>query len=141
MKNLRISVNGISYDVEVGDMTECPVKVIVNGKNYDVLLEDQAVTSVTATPKPVVTKPIAPAPKPVTSVPTGARLLRAPMPGTILDIAVKAGDKVTRGQLICALEAMKMKNAIKSPVDGVIAAVNVECGQKVAYNDLIVSFE
>jgi biotin carboxyl carrier protein len=58
-----------------------------------------------------------------------------------LDMSVKAGDKVTRGQLICALEAMKMKNAIKSSIDGVIASVNVVSGQKVAYNDVIVSYE
>jgi biotin carboxyl carrier protein len=63
------------------------------------------------------------------------------MPGLIIDVCVKPGDKVTRGQHMMALEAMKMKNSIRSPRDAVIASVAVADQQKVAYNDLLVTFE
>ncbi len=63
------------------------------------------------------------------------------MPGTILDIAVKVGETVKYGQQLCALEAMKMKNAIRTPKDGVIASVNVNEGQTVAYGTLLFTLE
>lgn len=66
--------------------------------------------------------------------------IRAPMPGNILDITVKPGDKVSIRQRLCSLEAMKMKNAIHSPQDGVIASVEVAEGQAVAYGDVLFTF-
>jgi biotin carboxyl carrier protein len=67
--------------------------------------------------------------------------LRSPMPGTILDINVKVGDKVARGQQLCSLEAMKMKSAVRSPREGIISCVEVTDGQKVAFGDLLFRFE
>jgi glutaconyl-CoA/methylmalonyl-CoA decarboxylase subunit gamma len=63
------------------------------------------------------------------------------MPGTILGIAVKSGDKVTRGQLLCYLEAMKMKSAIRSPREGIIATVDVTDGLKVPYGQILFRYE
>jgi biotin carboxyl carrier protein len=71
----------------------------------------------------------------------GGSGVRAPMPGTIVQVNVQAGDKVTRGQQLVSLEAMKMKNAIRAPQDAVVKAVLVGEGQKVQYNDMLVSFE
>jgi biotin carboxyl carrier protein len=62
------------------------------------------------------------------------------MPGVIQAVEVKAGDEVKRGQTVVVLDAMKMKNAIKSPRDGVIAEVSVEIGQSVSYGDVLVKF-
>jgi biotin carboxyl carrier protein len=67
-------------------------------------------------------------------------VLTAPMPGVILDIAVKPGDKVAYGGMLCALEAMKMKNAIRANHELVIASVEVQEGQKVAYGDVLFRF-
>jgi biotin carboxyl carrier protein len=66
--------------------------------------------------------------------------IMAPMPGVIQAVEVKAGDEVKRGQTVVVLDAMKMKNAIKSPRDGVIAEVSVEIGQSVSYGDVLVKF-
>jgi biotin carboxyl carrier protein len=63
------------------------------------------------------------------------------MPGNILDIAVKPGDRVAVRQQLCSLEAMKMKNAIRSPGEGVIASVEVAEGQAVAHGDVLFTFE
>jgi len=67
--------------------------------------------------------------------------ISAPMPGTIQSVEVKVGDEVKRGQPVAILEAMKMKNTIRSPRDGVIAEVLVRPGQSVSYGDMLVKFE
>jgi len=61
------------------------------------------------------------------------------MPGTILDIKVKPGDKVQKGTLVIILEAMKMENEILSPHDAVVASVNVTKGQQVNSGDVMLT--
>ena len=65
----------------------------------------------------------------------------APMPGVIQAVEVKAGDAVKHGQTVVVLEAMKMKNAIRSPRDGVISEILVQVGQTVGYGEVLVKFE
>ena len=60
------------------------------------------------------------------------------MPGTILDVKVKAGDVVKGGQTLCVLEAMKMKNEIPAPKDGTVAQVVVTKGASVNAGDALV---
>ncbi len=64
----------------------------------------------------------------------------APIPGVIIAISVKPGDSVTRGQELCVLEAMKMKNAIRATRDGKIAEIHVSVGQTVNHSAPLVSF-
>jgi len=71
----------------------------------------------------------------------GGAALNAPMPGVIVEIHAKAGDSVTRGQLIAILDAMKMHNHIRSPRAGTIREVCVDAGQAVGHGDPIVRFE
>jgi biotin carboxyl carrier protein len=63
------------------------------------------------------------------------------MPGNILGLAVRPGERVRVGQELCSLEAMKMRNAIRSSREGVIARVEVTEGQTVAYGDVLFTFE
>lgn len=65
-------------------------------------------------------------------------ILDAPMPGNIINVAVKVGDTVKKGQLIIVLEAMKMENEIVSPKDGIITSVAVSKGQSVNARDALV---
>jgi 3-methylcrotonyl-CoA carboxylase alpha subunit len=58
--------------------------------------------------------------------------LRAPMPGKIVSVPVKAGDAVTKGQPVVALEAMKMEHALTAPFDGTVEAIHVSPGDQVA---------
>jgi biotin carboxyl carrier protein len=61
------------------------------------------------------------------------------MPGTIIDVKVKAGDPVKTGDLLCILEAMKMENEILAPSDGVVASVNTSKGATVNSGDVLFS--
>jgi pyruvate carboxylase subunit B len=67
--------------------------------------------------------------------------LKSPMPGKILDIMVKEGDEVTKGQPVAILEAMKMENELKSPIDGVVKKIEAEVGQSVEKKTPILEIE
>ncbi len=78
---------------------------------------------------PVTLTPLERFPDPSAQVAPGSLL--APMPGTIVRIAVAVGDTVTRGQSLLWLEAMKMEHTVASPSDGVVSELPVETGQQV----------
>ncbi|NLE25188.1 MAG: biotin/lipoyl-binding protein [Clostridiaceae bacterium] len=126
MKKYNITVNGKSYEVEVeeigGVQTAAPTPV-----------------AAPAAPAPAAPKAAPAAPKAAApAAPAGAATVTAPMPGTILDIKVKEGDKVTNGQVLLILEAMKMENEIMSGVDGVVSSVSVTKGASVNAGDVLV---
>jgi 3-methylcrotonyl-CoA carboxylase alpha subunit len=58
--------------------------------------------------------------------------LTAPMPGKVVSFAVKAGDKVSKGQALAVMEAMKMEHSIAAPADGVVAELMYAPGDQVA---------
>ncbi len=112
----------------------------VNGNVYDVEVEETAgfvntpISAPAQTPAPAPAPAVAPA-----SAPAGATVVSAPMPGTILDIKVSAGQSVKAGDVLCVLEAMKMENEIVAPAAGVVAAINTSKGASVNTGDALVS--
>jgi acetyl/propionyl-CoA carboxylase alpha subunit len=67
--------------------------------------------------------------------------IRAPMPGRVTLLAVRAGDRVAKGQALAALEAMKMEHTLSAPFDGVVAETPVEAGAQVSEGTLLVRLE
>lgn len=132
MKRFRIVLDGQTYDVEVGDPSQRPLMVVVDGETFHLDVEPMAESpSPEADLRQAVpaSRPAA-APRPTTS---GAAHIIAPMPGKVLDLAVGVGDTVEPGQTLCALEAMKMKSPIRALRPGTIREVLVREGQTVAY--------
>jgi biotin carboxyl carrier protein len=144
-QSLRIIINGKSYLVEVDDLTASPISVRVNGKPFSVEIEPLKESPVEGVGEPETAAPslaeVSAAPKAVGAPEPSVKEVIAPMPGSIMDIWVGVGDHVSHKQELCSLEAMKMKNSIRSPRDGVIAAVKVREGQTVAYGDVLFVFE
>ena len=150
-RHLRVIVNGTRYEVEIGDLGKSPTTVLVNGNPFEVEFEVMGdheigkpptieITSPSQNEVKKIVQPIAEKPT-INHSPGGSECdVRAPMPGTILDIAVKPGECVNRGDQLCALEAMKMKSAIRSPRAGVIASVEVSEGQKVVFGDVLIRY-
>jgi biotin carboxyl carrier protein len=66
--------------------------------------------------------------------------IKAPMPGLILELKVKPGDEVKKGDVVLILEAMKMENIIKAPGDGIVKAVKVNLKQSVEKNQVLIQF-
>ena len=73
--------------------------------------------------------------------PAGTRTLTAPMPATIVTVHVKAGDAVTKDQVLMLLEAMKMELPIRAPGNGVVSAVHGKSGELVQADTLLVEFQ
>ena len=120
--------------------------VTVNGKAYEVVVEEAGAAAVAApvaaAPAPVAAAPKAapaPAAAPKASGNAGAIAVKAPMPGNLIKVNVKVGDAVKKGDVLCVLEAMKMENDIMAPADGVVASVEAAKGASVATDAVLVT--
>ena len=128
MRKFNITVNGVSYEVEVEEV----------GAGF---------AAPVAAPAPVAAAPVAAAPKAAAPAPAAAPKAAAPvanglkvvspMPGTILDVKVSVGASVKKGDILMILEAMKMENEIVAPEDGTVAQVNVQKGASVNSGDVL----
>ena len=110
--------------------------ITVNGVAYSVSVEETAAGAAPVAAAPVAAPAAPAAPKAPAAAPAGAAgavAVKAPMPGNILDVKVKAGD------VLAILEAMKMENEIVAPQDGTVASVNVNKGDTVNSGDTLVS--
>jgi biotin carboxyl carrier protein len=132
VKRYRVVIGAKSYDVQVGDPQELPLTVIVDGESFHV---DMQPAEEAGTPPPDSDQ--TPVAGPEAGTEPGLSQVTAPMPGTILDIAVQAGDSVQQGQVLCALEAMKMKSPVRSLRTGTVRQIQVHDGQTVEYGDLL----
>ena len=112
-------------------------KVKVNGKLYEVELESVSEKdgAISAPQKEETPAKAAPAVAPVSA--GSGTPLKAPLQGTILDVKVKVGDKVKKGQAVVILEAMKLENEVVAPEDGVITEVKVSKGQTVNNQEVL----
>ena len=132
-----VKVADRSYEVEIMDIHARPVIARVDGLEFEV----SPAEGLTATTQKE-TKKLEPveSPKQLSSSSGGAREMTAPLPGTVIEIFVKAGDTIEAGQVILVIEAMKMKNSIRSTRAGKITEVLVIAGQTVAHKQALVRF-
>lgn len=154
-KTFKIIVNGRPYTVEVGRLSESPIAVRVDGEVFHVDLEKEGYKAA-ATPDSV-TKAAAdagPALSPVAaenaskqtptramsgvSAASGEKNVTAPMPGVVLAVRVKEGDRVKHGQEVCVMESMKMELNIMATCDGVVRKVCVAAGQSVVHGTVLI---
>ena len=122
--------------------------ITVNGNVYDVTVEEGTGSAAPAAAPKAAPKtapkaaPAAPKAAPKAAAPAGkagAVQVTAPMPGNILKVNVEVGQKVSKGDVLCILEAMKMENDIPCPQDGTVASVNVQKGATVNSGDVLVT--
>ena len=138
MKEYRYKINGNLYKVTVGDIEDNNVRVEVNGTPYTVELEKQNKPKIKPVVRTASTTPAAPPAAVTRPASVGSKSgIKSPLPGVILEIKVKEGDTVKRGQTLLVLEAMKMENEICAPSDGKITGVNVRKGDSVETQALL----
>lgn len=123
-----VTINDKDYEVEVekGQASVTGVKPAA----IPAVMPVQAPAAIQAAPQP------APAAAPSAAAGQG-EAVKAPMPGTILDIKVSAGSKVKKGSVLLILEAMKMENEIVAPCDGSISYINGARGSSINTGDLL----
>lgn len=137
---LRVRVDGREFTVDLGSLTQRPIRAVVDGRTFEVWPEaNSAKPGLTARPIPAHQPSPAARPGPAVTQPTGP-IVRAPIPGIVTSVGVRPGDTVSVGQELCVLEAMKMKNAIRATRPGTVAAVHVAPGQHVKHNDPLLEF-
>jgi len=121
-----VVVNGQAHTVTVKERVGNVVTVVIDGRTEHVEIAREVVAaSIPAAdpPAPAATAPAA----------SGGTPVNAPLPGKVLSVAVKVGDRVKQGDELCVIEAMKMGNSVKAPRDGVVRGVPVAPGQTVAF--------
>lgn len=134
MRTYTLTIEGRTFKIAVKAFEQEEAKLDVDGTTYTVRIDD--VVSDTG-PRPVSKKAPSPGgPKPVPSAPAqpaagGAGLVTAPIPGLVLQILLKEGQKVSSGDPLLKMEAMKMETVISAPSDGAVQAIVVKTGDSV----------
>ena len=123
-------------------------KATVNGKAismqveridlfYRLQLDGVRIDSLVLTPSGAQMQKLMPFKEP----PDMSKFLLSPMPGLLVEIAVKVGQKVEAGERLAAIEAMKMENVLVATQDGVVAEVMAKQGASLAVDEPILRFE
>jgi len=146
--NYTVKIADKTYEVEIEDIHARPVIARVDGEAFEVMPEsgtqaeagkESSGTPSTAGKSPFSSIPL-PAASPTSNPSLGGKILNSPLPGTVTEVFIKKGDKVEIGKVILIIEAMKMKNSIRSVRTGTVAEVLVSAGQTVAHKQALVEF-
>lgn len=133
-RTYEITVDGQPFTVRVGNLSARPLTVWVNGRAYQVEVTSNPTPETAVAPHIRLSETaVVPSQPLIQAILQDQSTVVAPMPGHILNIAARPGEGVKKGQTLCALEAMKMKNAIRAPITGEVTAVHVENGQAVSH--------
>lgn len=136
----KITVNDQVYEVEIENINARPVIAVVDGERFEVTPEGGAAKQ----EKPKVEKrtftPNQPSAAASSPNAAGGNVLTSPLPGTVVEVFFKAGDKVEAGQVALVIEAMKMKNSIRTTIGGTVSEVLVATGQSVAHKQALIKF-
>ena len=115
-----VSVDGIAEEVIVETLNEVEVS---GGKNGG---QKKKATATTTSSRPR---------------PTHAGCVTTAMPGTIVDVKVKVGDKVNAGDGVLVIEAMKMENEIQAPQSGIVVSIHVHKGDSVTPDETLIEIQ
>ncbi len=143
MKKFKFNIQGNEYQVEIQNFEGDVAEIEVNGTLYTVEVEKKLQQS--KTPK-LVRSVVSPSTESSASTaktsnpsaPKGAGHIKSPLPGVILNILVREGDKVKVGDKLIILEAMKMENNINADKEGTIKSIKVRQGDSVLEGDVLI---
>jgi len=142
MKTFKFKINGNEYDVEIKEFEDHAAQIEVNGSIYNIELDAQVKTPAPKTPK-LVRKPanLQDGQGMVSKTGGGNANVKSPLPGVIMEVSVKVGDSVKRGQKVLTMEAMKMHNDVLAEKDGTVKAIKCAAGDSVMEGDVLVEVE
>ena len=153
MNEYILTINQKEYRAEVGEINAEFALIQVNGREFRVDLKQLALSKLMpAAALAAEARPVSPAaqpalgvapvpaapPAPAAATGEASSLVKAPLPGLIIDVKVSEGQKVKAGQNIVVMEAMKMENQIQATTDGTVKKVFVKKGDNVAEGNAMV---
>jgi biotin carboxyl carrier protein len=136
---LNVKIGEKTYSVEIEDLNARPIIAVVNDERFEVTPESDDQLPVRKKAGAGTESALKKAEVPAAA--SNAKVLPAPLPGTVTEIFVKVGDEVESGQVVLVIEAMKMKNSIRSTREGKVAAVLASAGQTVTHKQALLEFE
>lgn len=142
MKNYKLTIRGNVYDVDILSFEENIAEIEVNGTKYEVEVHREV--KKTKTPKLVrakVPQPTRSESKPKKNLSTSATPVKAPLPGSIIEMKVKEGDDVKVGDTLLVMEAMKMENNVMAEKAGKVTSIKVAVGDSVLQNDVLLEIQ
>lgn len=138
MKKFKFNIGGNEYNVEIISFEDNLAEIEVNGTQYFVELEQEVKTPKT----PKLVRATAPPPKDVKPLASsGVSKIKAPLPGTILQVLVGVGDQVQKEQKLLVMEAMKMENNILAEKGGTVKTIKVSVNDTVLQGDVLIEIE
>ena len=140
MKKFKFTIHGNNYDVEVLNFDDNIANVEVNGTKYAVEVHRE----MRQTKTPILVRQEVPSPRrSETKIKKtlGTSAIKAPLPGNIMQVFIKAGDEVKKGDKLLIYEAMKMENSILAEKDGQISSVKVQPGDSIIEGDVLIEMQ
>src|SRR6186997_1111324 len=134
----KVRISDRSYEVEIEDIHARPIIAHVDGQKFEV--QPESAGKLLVQEEATESKSVVAVPQPAVQTGSGNEMT-APLPGTVIEIFVKAGDEIEAGKVVLVIEAMKMKNSIRTTRGGKVAEVLVSPGQTVAHKQALVRFE
>lgn len=132
MKSYKIKINNKDYKIDIESITDNKADVLCNEKRYEVIFEESFVPTKTPVLSRKAAVPMADTAKTHSRADhAAANVIKAPIPGLITEVLVNEGDKVTSGDIVAKMEAMKMENNILASSDGKIKHVAIKIGDSV----------
>lgn len=113
-KIYKVKLNNKVYEVELQEVTTIEGEILAQTANAQIVEQPKVVS-------------------------VSGEKIEAPMPGIIVDIKVKVGDTIKKGDLVAIIEAMKMETELLATKDGVVSAINVSKGQQVDMGAAIIT--
>jgi len=148
MKNYVLKIGETEYRASVLEINDHTAKISVDETVYDIVIKEFRLNGMKPVgqvkPARIDADPVpgsAAVRPPENRPPVSGDGIKSPMPGIVLGIHVKEGERITAGDKALTIEAMKMENEIKAPYDGIVGKIHAGVNESVTEDELLIELK